>query len=171
MIRKFTQVVNYNRGFELSNGYKIYFDVGSFDEWCVYIEDANGNAKRPTDIDYFQKLYCLKQQYGSQYVYDSFCLVYDVVTKNWDLEAKRQCVDVCRKVAQKYAENTLLLWLTFFMTMVAEENKQNMILKKRIKRLAVHKILLLDEPIDVVAKSMDGVGWRTLDAEMQKYGF
>ena len=46
-----------------------------------------------------------------------------------------------------------------------------MILKKRIKRLAVHKILLLDEPIDVVAKSMDGVGWRILDAEMQEYGF
>lgn len=171
MIRKFTQVVNYNRGFELSNGYKIYFDVGNFDEWCVYIEDINGNAKRPTDIDYFQELYCLKQQYGSQYVYDSFCLIYDVVTENWDLEAKRQCVDICRKVAQNYTEDTLLLWLTFFMTMVAEENKKNMILKKRIKRLAVHKILLLDEPIDVVAKSMDGVGWRTLDAEMQKYGF
>lgn len=171
MIRKFTQVVNYNRGFKLSNGYKIYFDVGNFDEWCVHIEDINGNKKRPTDIDYFQELYYLKQQYGSQYVYDSFCSVYDVVTKNWDLEAKRQCVDICKKVAQNYEEDTLLLWLTFFMTMVAEENKKNMILKKRIKRLAVHKILLFDEPINVVAKSMDGVGWRILDAEMQKYGF
>ena len=30
----------------------IFFDSGSFDDWCVYIRDSNGK-RAPLDIEYF----------------------------------------------------------------------------------------------------------------------
>jgi hypothetical protein len=63
-------------------------------------------------------------------------------------------------------------WFTvLYAGMIAEENKQNAILKKRVKRLGMHQVLMLNMPSSVAAKFSYGKKWRDLDAIMRPYGF
>jgi hypothetical protein len=55
--------------------------------------------------------------------------------------------------------------------MIAEENKANAILKKRVKRLGVHQVLVLGMPPSEAAKFSNGKKWRDLDAIMKSNGF
>jgi bifunctional pyridoxal-dependent enzyme with beta-cystathionase and maltose regulon repressor activities len=55
--------------------------------------------------------------------------------------------------------------------MIAEENKKNAILKKRIKRLGIHQVLILNMPAREAAKFSYGRNWRELDAIMSTFGF
>ena len=55
--------------------------------------------------------------------------------------------------------------------MIAEENKENALLKKRIKRLGMYQGLVLDHPADKTAMFSYGKKWKELDAIMKQYGF
>ena len=55
--------------------------------------------------------------------------------------------------------------------MIAEENKVNMILKKRIKRLGVYQVLMDNFPPSEAANFSKGKGWRELDSIMKAKGF
>lgn len=55
--------------------------------------------------------------------------------------------------------------------MIAEENKLNAILKKRIKRLGMYQVLVQNYPPSVAANYSKGKKWRELDALMVHYGF
>lgn len=162
---------SYNRGILLDNGQKIYFDYGTFDEWCVYVED-DGCRYTPKDVEYFKDLYALGQAYTFDKVYNSFCRVYDGVRRcGWNIINRANCIGICTEVASQYSEHTQYLWVILFMTMLAEEMKAHTILGKRIKRLAIHKILLEQQPIEATAYGMVGRRWYKLDAEMQERGF
>jgi len=63
-------------------------------------------------------------------------------------------------------------WFTvIYAGMIAEENKTNAILKKRIKRLGMYQVLILDMEPRRAAKYSYGKKWRELDKEMKTYGF
>ena len=171
MIRKAPIMKEHKKGYELNDGRMIYFDYGNFDEWCVYIEYKNGCRSAPKDIEYFQELKALAEANTQGKVYRSFLTIYDIVEKtDWNFEYKKKCFETCRNVSLKYKEDTLMLWLVLCMTMIAEENKENAILGKRIKHYAIYRILWMNEDINYVATSMNGVRWFILDEEMQEYG-
>lgn len=166
MIRQATSVQLYPRGFKFSTGEKIYFKYGDFDDWCVHIKEC-AEPRRPKDVEYLSELRALAEIHGSEKVYNAFRLVYDVVKSDSN---QQECLKVCKKASSYFQENTLLLWITFFMTMMAEENRANAILGKRIKHLAVIQTLNTTEKIDIIANSMRGKRWWQLDAQMQEYG-
>ena len=55
--------------------------------------------------------------------------------------------------------------------MIAEENKENKILKKRIKRLGIHQVLIDGISPEKAAVFSKGKKWKELDEIMKSKGF
>ena len=161
----------YRRGYSFPDGDEIFFNEGEKDIWKVSFLDKNGKYWSPRDVDYFTELYSLAERYGFEFTYAVFLYVcYSVYPCNWNGTDRIRFEKVCKIADAHFEEDTLKLWMTLYMTMVAEENKANTKLGKTIKNLAVYKILMLGEDIHKVAYSMWGKGWMILDDEMKKYG-
>ena len=63
-------------------------------------------------------------------------------------------------------------WFTIiYAGMIAEENKANTILKKRIKRLGMHQLLLENYKAEDAANFSRNKKWKELDAIMKQKGF
>ena len=45
-----------------ADGTYLEYDRGSFDDWCVYMVEANGYRKPPLDRDYFADIKELSQK-------------------------------------------------------------------------------------------------------------
>lgn len=150
-------------------GLKIYYSKGRKDNWLVNYETVDGAVTHPIDKNYFRWTLELASQYGKDNVWDSFNSIYYSVKKNrWMNEDRELCKRACIKEASKYDEPTLKLWITYYMTMLAEENMPRAILGKRIKRLGVYNILWDEYTLDYVCSYMRDMGWMELAELMKK---
>src|SRR5690606_33392278 len=108
---------------------------GKFDDWCVYVVESNGNKKAPFDETYFSDLFDISQKYPQNKVYDDFVSIYNMTTKNIDMDV----LNIIDNITNTYnIEDRLIIeqWFTvIYAGMIAEENKQFAVLKKRVKRL------------------------------------
>lgn len=153
-----------------SNGGFIEFDTGNFDEWCVFVTKSTGERFAPTDSLYFTRLKMLGKKYGLQKIYDDFVVIFNRTTKNTD-------PDVCKLISslsEFYKDDSAEIEIWFnvlYAGMIAEENKQFAILKKRIKRLGMHQILIDDLDPEFAANFSKGKKWRDLDKLMKSKGF
>ena len=147
----------------------VYFDKGKFDDYCVYINSTVRAYHRhaPTDDEYFKWLLRLSKQYGTAQVWDDFMQVYRLADKEI---YRKKCINLVQKINMHYNEDTLLLWIILYMTMVAECLKDNAILQKRIKALGVYNILFDGYDIKHVITYMRGKNWRELDKLMKERG-
>lgn len=146
------------------------YDTGKFDEWCVYLTRPNQPKYAPTDTEYFNFFINLGKKFGYANVYKDFVSIYKLTNSRIDPAV----LILIEKISQKYSNVKLecTIWFTvIYAGMVAEENKQNAILKKRIKRLAMHQILIDRLSADVAANYSYGKKWRELDREMKEKGF
>jgi len=83
-------------------------------------------------------------------------------------------LDKITEIASSYGDDKIIMdiWFTvIYAGMVAEENKKNAILKKRVKRLGMYQVLIENQSPDFAANFSKGKKWRELDALMKKYGF
>lgn len=145
----------------------IYFDKGKFDKYCVYINGRNKFRYAPTDDVYFNWIRILAKQYGNLQVWNDFCTIYDIVDTG---ETENEVLSIIKNIDLHYNDDTILWWLIFYMTMLAECKKENTILKKRIKKLGVYNILFDEYSIDYIIKYMKGKNWRYLDDLMKERG-
>lgn len=153
-----------------SNKGKIEFDDGCFDGWCVFLTKSNGVRFAPTDIKYFSRLKILSEKYGPHKIYDDFIVVYNRTTK----EVNKEVFELISALSKTYAEDALEIEVWFgviYSGMIAEENKANAILKKRIKRLGMYQLLLQDFSAEKAAHFSKGKKWRELDQIMQSLDF
>lgn len=153
-----------------SNGGFIEFDSGCFDEWCVFVTKPGGERFAPTDANYFSRLKILAEKYGHQKIYDDFVVVFNRTTKNIDLNV----FEIIAALGKSYGCDALEMeiWLNvLYAGMIAEENKENAILKKRIKRLGMYQVLIENIPPEKAAIFSKGKKWRELDELMQLKGF
>ena len=58
-----------------------------------------------------------------------------------------------------------------YLAMIAEEQKQNTRLGKRIKRLGIYALLIEDRTVRESANFMCGMGWREMDTLCEARGF
>jgi len=155
----------------LQNSRSVIFDRGNFDDWCVFIVESNGFKKAPLDETYFGDLFEISKKYQQHKVYADFVLIYKRTTKMIDLSVL-QLIDA---IVETYRHEDKILveqWLTvIYAGMVAEENKHLAVLKKRVKRLGMHQVLLLGISAKTAAKFSNGKKWRELDAVMKDLGF
>ncbi len=148
----------------------VEFDKGSFDEWCVYLTRKNQPRYAPKDLEYFTELKRLGKKYGNHRIYDDFVTIYKPTNSIINKEILAQITNI----ASTYEEDQILMdiWFTvIYAGMVAEENKQYAVLKKRVKRLGMHQLLVNNATPGFAANFSKGKKWRDLDLVMKKYGF
>ena len=155
----------------LQNNRCVVFDTGKFDNWCVYVVENNGFRISPLDKIYFKELCNISKKYPANKVYSDFISIYNNTTKDIDTKA----LILIDEIVETYKNEDKILveqWFTVvYAGMIAEENKKNAILKKRVKRLGMYQVLVLAYPADEAAKFSYGKKWKELDAIMKKYGF
>jgi hypothetical protein len=155
---------------KLSDGSYIEFDTGKFDNWCVYLKRQNQIKYAPKDVEYFSILKKLALKYGNQKIYTDFVRIYEATTKNID----NKVVELINEIASDYGQdkNEMDIWLTvLYAGMVAEENKEFAILKKRIKRLGVYQVLIENLSPEYAANFSRGKKWDELDKICRERGF
>lgn len=155
---------------QVPGSYAIWFDAGSFDNWCVYLQRHGQAPYAPRDTEYFSVLLRLGRKHGQQKMHDDFVRCYDAA--NTRIEA--EVLELISRLAAAYGTDAqeLEIWFTvLYAGMVAEENKAHAILKKRIKRLAMHQVLLENMPPAAAAGFSKGKKWQELDALMKQKGF
>ena len=156
---------------KLKNGRSVIFDKGSFDDWCVFVVEKDGQRKAPFDVDYFTDMQAMAKHYQQDKVYNDFVAIYAWTDKTID----QQVITMIDKMVTTYQPDDQILieqWMTvLYAGMIAEENKEFAILKKRIKRLGMHQILKLGYTPEVAANFSKGKKWRVLDAIMVPLGF
>ena len=155
---------------KFSNGQSVGFDTGKFDDWQVVIIDKNGSRHAPLDREYFEELSSLRGEYGVDKIYQDFVTLYDMTGKQVTLNV----LDFIRNISRDYHNHMLemeILYSILYYTMIAEENKVNTRLGKKIKRLGVHQVLLEDLPINVAINYSKGKKWFEIQKECIERGF
>ncbi len=153
-----------------SNGGWIEFDSGSFDNWCVYVTKPSGERFAPLDTQYFSRLKKLGNKHGCQKIYDDFVVIYNRTTKEINLEVFQLIFYLSRFYGKDALE--MEIWFNvLYAGMIAEENKENAVLKKRIKRLGMHHVLIDKTEPEVAANFSKGIKWQQLDRLMKAKGF
>lgn len=145
----------------------IGFTQGKFDGWCVEVTSP-GIPQYPTDEWYFTKLVEYARVLGAERVYKDFVTMYDMTTKDFDTHTVRAVVDM---VSDEYPSDARLVFLILYYGMVAEENKANTKLGKRIKRLGVHELLVYGDPPHIAAHSTRGNIWQAIQDKCREAGF
>jgi endo-1,4-beta-mannosidase len=153
-----------------SNGGFIEFDNGCFDRWCVFVQAPDSGRFAPSDAEYFKRLKEIGEKTGPQKIYDDFVVIYNRTTKNID----PRVFELIFALSRFYNNNAdeMEQWLNvLYAGMIAEENKEGAILKKRIKRLGVHQVLIDGISPEEAAVFSKGKKWRELDEIMKGKGF
>jgi hypothetical protein len=148
----------------------VEFDKGFFDEWCVYLKREGMQRYAPKDTEYFSILNDLGNTFGKAKIYNDFTLFYNKTNNKID----NRILELITTLSIDYESNAeeVDIWFTvIYAGMVAEENKINAILKKRIKRLGMHKVLLENIDPETAANFSKGKKWKELDVLMKTKGF
>ena len=150
---------------KFKDGSEIGFGKGCFDDFCVYLDN-----KPPLDVHYFIRLYELKEIYGGSNIYNDFVYIYELVTK----KLESAVLENITHISQKYKDDITRvdkIFTILYMAMIAEENKANTKLGKKIKRLGVHQILIENITPNVSANYSKGMKWREIEKECMERGF
>ena len=159
-----TRIVNF------SNGSYLEFDKGKFDDFCVFLCSKDGQRKAPLDKDYFSHLQKIALLHGTKKVWDNFVTLYDLTNNRLDQKAY-ELIDSC---ANDYGDDRELIKQCFYIlyaSMIAENNKENTKLGKRIKRLGLHTLLVEGKSIEYSVSFMRGMSWQKIDLLCQNRGF
>lgn len=156
---------------QLQNNRTVIFDKGKFDEWCVYVVESNGARKAPSDEIYFSDLQEISRKYIPNKVYNDFTKIYNRTTNLIEPDV----LNLIDEIVKTYNQEDKIIveqWLTvIYAGMIAEENKEFAILKKRVKRLGIHQVLILNMTAKEAAKFSYNKKWRELDTIMRTHGF
>lgn len=148
----------------------VEFDQGSFDEWCVFLTRPGTLKYAPKDTEYFTILKNIGTRFGNAKIYNDFISYYNKTTKEIDTTI----LDLITELSNDYENEAeeMDIWFTvIYAGMIAEENKANAVLKKRIKRLGMHQVLLENYDPELAANFSKGKKWQELDKVMRKKGF
>jgi hypothetical protein len=148
----------------------VEFDNGLFDAWCVYLTRQGMQRYAPKDTEYFSILQQLGNTHGHAKIYNDFISFYTPTSKN----IEGNILQLISTISESYAADTAEIdtWFTvIYAGMVAEENKINAILKKRIKRLGMHQVLMEGKEPLYAANFSKGKKWKELDVLMRQRGF
>lgn len=152
------------------NGAFLEYDRGSFDDWCVYLTQPAKNRRPPRDTDYFSALKNYAAKYGVQRIYNDYVLVYELTGKQVEANSLRRISEI----SSGYGQDALQIDIIFsilYMSMIAEEQKKNTRLGKRIKRLGIYVLLIENKTVSESANFMRGMRWREIDNLCRQRGF
>ena len=124
----------------------------------------------PLDLQYFSELQKLSKFYEKKKLYDDFVRIYNLTYARVDESVLHLIDSICANY-QTAHQDIIEQWLTvIYAGMIAEENKEHAILKKRIKHLGMYQVLVQNHTPFYAANFSKGKKWRELDALMTKLG-
>ena len=148
--------------------YKIYFDKGQFDNWCIHLETPTGKLF-PLDKEYFSIMYNIGNQFTHQQVYNDFLDVFEKTSTY----VNQNVLKLITEQSEKYGTlaDEYDMWMTvIYAGMIAEENKSNAVLKKRVKRLGMYQVLIEKLEPEFAANFSKGKPWLDLNDAMMERG-
>jgi hypothetical protein len=119
---------------------------------------------------YFERLVVLAKKHSRQKIYRDFITLFDKTGTAID----NMVLEWIKIISKPYGEDRIEIrkWFTvMYAAMVAEENKAHPKLGKRIKRLGVYQVLILQKSVLHVVNYSRGRKWYELDEVMKWYGF
>jgi len=153
-----------------SDGSILEYDTGKFDDWCIYLTRPKSRRVAPKDSEYFQRFQQLASKYTSQKIYADFVSIYKLTTSSLD----EKVLEFITKLSNYYKSDELevdILFTIVYAGMVDEENKAKAVLKKRIKRLGMHQVLIEKINPAIAANFSRGKNWKELDRECKARKF
>ena len=172
----------------LSNGYEIYFsegdieyEDGTYDQFYVSVEQGSAesfdyNSDFVLDKNIFLALMDLGSLYGEQVVYDDFLKFYNMtksVVEGKEFGQMQSVFDCILELSKRYRKDALRVEVVFswlYSAMVAEENKRNTKLGKRVKRLGVYQVLIENMSPENASEFSCDKTWQWIDGECEKRG-
>ena len=130
----------------------------------------NGESWIPKDVEYFKKLVEYGKKYGSTKIYNDFIKIYDVT--NQEVEENVKCI--IDEISLSYGDNRERIKKIFsiiYMAMIAENNKKNTKLGKRIKRLGIYCLLIQGYDVKRAATFMRHMKACEIDKLCKQFGF
>lgn len=146
------------------DGSVLEFGAGRFDQWCVYLTRPGGVRYPPRDPEYFAQLQSLAVKYGADKLYTDFLAIYYRTTR----DVSPHVFEMIYHMAWAYADDVLevdILLSLLYAGMIAEENKRRARLRKRVKRLGVHQLLIEGLSAEEAATFSKGKPWKMIDFE------
>lgn len=155
---------------KFSDGSLLEFDQGKFDKWCIFLTRPSHKRIAPKDIQYFNGFVKLASKYDSLEIYSDFVTIYNRTTNTLN-PSVLELIHILSFHYEPDHLNIELLLTIVYAGMIAEENKNKAILKKKIKRLAMHQILVDKLAPEIAANFSRGKNWKELELECKKRGF
>lgn len=153
-----------------SDNSRLEFDNGRFDEWCIYVYRLKESRKAIKDLEIFAALSELGERIGSIQLYRDFLSIYQQTTALIDPIVLQLTTELADKY-RGHQGNFDYLLTCLYAGMVAEENKKEAILRKRIKRLGVHQVLVEERSAAYAANFSRGKTWKEIVIECEVRGF
>ena len=152
---------------------EIGYGTGEIDSWCIMLH--NNKVSRysfnvPEDVDYFTDAVELEKRHGKGVFFADFCEVYNRTTS----EINQEVLTLITELSTKYGDDATLADTTLtilYAGMIAEENKQFAVLKKRIKMLGMYQLLVEGMSPSDSANFSRGKTVRQLAPLMEQRGF
>lgn len=152
------------------DGSFVKYTRGNFDDWCVMLRNSNYERICPKDIDYFSFLKKWAKHFGEEQIYNDFVTIYNHTNNTID-ERVLSLITSLSKFYGNQATKFDKVFTIIYMGMVAEENKDNTHLGKRVKRLGMYKLLMQNKNAKVSSCCMCGKNWKEIDKMCCAYGF
>jgi hypothetical protein len=152
-----------------ADGSTLAFGAGRFDSWCVYLTRPGRARYAPKDTDYFAQLRVLAERYGTERLYADFLAAYYRTTK----EVSPHVLEMIYHMAKAYGPDALevdIVLSILYAGMVAEENKRRARLRKRVKRLGVHQVLIEGLTPEAAATFSKGKPYDVIELECAARG-
>lgn len=154
----------------IRNNYKVIFDRGTFDDFCVYVSDEYNKKTAPKDVEYFGFFRELSNQHGCDKVYNDFITIYEMTDTTISLGVRDKIEDIVKTypddIQFEMEKNLTVIWGG----MIAEENKENTYLGKRVKHLGVYQVLKENMDVGEAANFSKNKPWKELDSLMKERG-
>lgn len=141
---------------KFSDGTKVYFAPGKFDDWCVYQTLARGKSLAPLDVDYFAFFQTLARKHSRQKVYKDFIEIYESTDTTISKAVLRRIKDIADSYGSDDALEVHKNFVVIYAGMIAEENKEGAILKKKIKRIGFYQAVVLEWDVERAASFSKG---------------
>lgn len=144
------------------DGTEVFFDKGKFDDWCVYLTDKNKGQKPPLDTEYFSFFQNIAERDGRAKVYGHFKSIFEETTEQIDSNVLNLIENISAEYGEQDRLNVQKNFVVIYAGMIAEENKEHAILKKKIKRIGFYQAVVSKMPAIEAANFSKGKGWREL---------
>lgn len=147
---------------------KLVFSQGRFDNWCIYFVE-NNMAHAIKDVEIFRTISTFRATELKYMFYQDFCCIFNNTTSR----INPSVICKIRSISSKYPvpSNAEYIFMFLYAGMVAEENKQHAIIKKFMKRLGVHQVLIEGMTPELAASYTRGKSWKHIFVECELRGF